>query len=149
MFALAARSMGYRVMTYSPASDSPTGQVADREISAKYEDLDRVREFARAVDVVTFEFENVPSATIEAASAITRVHPRGEVLHTTQNRLREKSFLLASGFPITPFRHVRMLEDLYRAADEIGFPSVLKTAGFGYDGKGQTKLAGPSDIESA
>ena len=141
--------MGYRVHTFSPQSDTPTGQVADAETTAAYEDLDRVREFARTVDVVTFEFENVPSKTVEAAAEIVGVHPKGEILHTTQNRLREKTFLSNSGFPVTPFRHIKTIDDLFRAAEAIGFPAVLKTAGFGYDGKGQAKLREHSDIEPA
>jgi 5-(carboxyamino)imidazole ribonucleotide synthase len=149
MFAIEARKMGYRVHTFSPESDTPTGQVADIETSASYDDLDKVREFARSVEVVTFEFENVPSATVEAAAEFTAVHPKGEILHTTQNRLREKTFLSQNGFPVTPFRHIKLIDDLYRATAEIGFPCVLKTAGFGYDGKGQVKLTAPHDIESA
>jgi 5-(carboxyamino)imidazole ribonucleotide synthase len=93
MFAIVARRMGYRVHTYSPDRDTPTGQVADLEIDAPYEDLDRVREFATGVDVVTFEFENVPAATAETAALHALVRPAGEVLHTTQHRLREKTFL--------------------------------------------------------
>ena len=149
MFAIEARKMGYRVHTFSPESDTPTGQVADVETTAAYEDLDHVREFAKSVDVVTFEFENVPSKTVDAASEIVDVHPKGEILHTTQNRLREKTFLSANGFPITPFRHINTIDNLYRAADTLGFPSVLKTAGFGYDGKGQAKLCEHSDIDPA
>jgi 5-(carboxyamino)imidazole ribonucleotide synthase len=149
MFAIEARKMGYRVHTFSPESDTPTGQVADIETTASYGDLDKVREFARSVDVVTFEFENVPSATVDAAAEFTQVHPRGEVLHITQNRLREKTFLSQNGFPVTPFRHIKLIDDLYRATSELGFPSVLKTAGFGYDGKGQAKLTAPHDIEPA
>lgn len=149
MFAIEARKMGYRVHTFSPDSDTPTGQVADIETSAGYDDLDAVREFARSVDVVTFEFENVPAATVEAAAEFVAVHPKGEILHTTQNRLREKTFLSNGGFPVTPFRHIKLIDDLYRAAGESGYPVVLKTAGFGYDGKGQVKLNGPSDIEPA
>ena len=149
MFTIEARKMGYRVHTFSPDSDTPTGQVADIETTANYDDLDAVRDFARSVDVVTFEFENVPSATVEAAAEFVPVHPKGEILHTTQNRLREKTFLSDNGFPVTPFRHIKLIDDLYRAADALGYPSVLKTAGFGYDGKGQAKLLGPSDIESA
>src|SRR4051812_49732759 len=84
MFAIAARQMGYRVHTYSPDSDTPTGQVADEEVSAPYEDLDRVRQFARGVKVVTFEFENVPASTAAAAAEGAPVRPAGEVLHTTQ-----------------------------------------------------------------
>src|SRR5687767_15685213 len=82
MFAIAARRMGYRVHTFSPDSDTPTGQVSDYEIEAAYTDLDAVREFARGVRVVTFEFENVPAATVEAASRFAPVRPSGTVLHT-------------------------------------------------------------------
>ena len=149
MFAIAARKMGYRVHTFSPDSDTPTGQVADFETCAEYADLDRVREFAGTVDVVTFEFENVPSETVDAVAEFVAVHPRGEVLHITQNRLREKTFLRENNFPVTPFRHVRSLEHLQRAITEIGVPAVLKTAGFGYDGKGQAKIKTAEDCEAA
>jgi 5-(carboxyamino)imidazole ribonucleotide synthase len=149
MFAIEARKMGYRVHTFSPDSDTPTGQVADIETSASYDDLDRVREFARTVDVVTFEFENVPSKTVEAAAEFVDVHPKGEILHTTQNRLREKTFLSDNGFPVTPYRHIKTIDDLYRAADALGYPCVLKTAGFGYDGKGQAKVRAHSDLDEA
>lgn len=149
MFAIEARKMGYRVHTFSPESDTPTGQVADIETKAAYGDLDAIREFAHSVDVVTFEFENVPSATVEAAAEFVDVFPKGQILHTTQNRLREKRFLSNNGFPVTPYRHVKLIDDLYRAADDLGFPSVLKTTGFGYDGKGQAKLSALPDIELA
>lgn len=149
MFAIEARKMGYRVHTFSPECDTPTGQVADIETQASYNDLDKVRTFAQSVDVVTFEFENVPAATVEAATQYVDVHPNGEVLHITQNRLREKTFLSKHGFPITPFRHIRVIDDLYRAAEELSYPSILKTAGFGYDGKGQQKIEKPHDIEPA
>lgn len=149
MFAIEARKMGYRVHTFSPASDTPTGQVADLETTADYDDLDTVRKFAESVDVVTFEFENVPSKTVETAAQFVEVHPKGEILHTTQNRLREKIFLSQNGFPVAPFRHIKLIEDLYKAAEEIGSPAVLKTAGFGYDGKGQTKIATTGEIEPA
>jgi len=149
MFAIAARRMGYRVHTFSPESDTPTGQVADTEINAEYEDLDAVKEFARNVDVITFEFENVPFATVEAAESFASVRPRGEVLHITQNRLREKTFLQKNGFPVAPFRRAKNLEELQNLVEEIGVPCVLKTAGFGYDGKGQTKIKSVDDIENA
>jgi 5-(carboxyamino)imidazole ribonucleotide synthase len=149
MFAIAARRMGYRVHTFSPDTDTPTGQVADLEIVAPYEDLDAVKRFARQVRVVTFEFENVPAETAAAAAEFTLVRPRGEVLHTTQNRLREKRFLAASGFPVAPFREVRSLDELNHAMAEIGPKAILKTAGFGYDGKGQIKLHAPTAAEEA
>jgi 5-(carboxyamino)imidazole ribonucleotide synthase len=149
MFAIEARKMGYRVHTFSPDTDTPTGQIADSETVADYHDLDEVKKFVGAVDVVTFEFENVPSATIETAAQLVEVFPRGEVLHITQNRLREKTFLAQNNFPHTPFRHVKTIEDLNKSVAEIGLPCVLKTAGFGYDGKGQTKINSIEDIEKA
>ncbi len=149
MLALEGRRMGYRIATFSPQKDTPTGQVADNEIEAEYEDLEKVLEFSRGVDVVTFEFENIPSETIEAAAQYVSVHPDGEVLHITQNRLREKTFLESSGFPIAPFGAVRTIDDLKRISRDIGKPGVLKTAGFGYDGKGQMRIESIEDIEKA
>jgi 5-(carboxyamino)imidazole ribonucleotide synthase len=148
MFAIEARKMGYRVHTFSPDSDTPTGQIADIETTASYDDLDAVRAFAGSVDVVTFEFENVPSATVDAAAKLVDVFPAGSTLHTSQNRLREKTFLRENGFPVAGFRHIRLVEDLYRGVDELGTPAVLKTAGFGYDGKGQLRLQAVGEIES-
>ena len=148
MFAIAARRMGYRVHTLSPDEDTPTGQIADVEINAPYEDLDAVREFASRVSVVTFEFENVPAPTAAAAATCAPVRPSGHILHTTQHRLREKTFLENAGLPLTPFRRVGNLEDLRRAARELGLPAVLKTADFGYDGKGQFRIRHMSDLEN-
>jgi 5-(carboxyamino)imidazole ribonucleotide synthase len=149
MFAIAARRMGYRVHTLSPDYDTPTGQVADVEISAPYHDLDAVRRFAAQVDVVTFEFENVLSATAEAAAEMAPVRPAGRVLHITQNRKREKTFLRDHGFPVTPFCLVCNLEQLRLGVEKLGLPAVLKTAGFGYDGKGQIRLTRGDDLEQA
>ena len=149
MFAIAARRMGYRVHTLSPDEDTPTGQIADVEINAPYEDLDAVREFASKVSVVTFEFENVPGETAAAAAKCAPVRPGGHILHITQHRLREKTFLSKAGFPVTPFRRVENLEDLERAANELGLPAILKTADFGYDGKGQFRLREAGDLETA
>jgi 5-(carboxyamino)imidazole ribonucleotide synthase len=150
MMALAARRMGYRIRTFSPDTNSPTGQVADQEISAPYEDLDAVRAFIRNVDVLTFEFENV-TATVAAIAAEEGkpVRPGGPVLHTTQNRLREKSFLAAAGLPVTPFVAVTSLDELYAALAKLGCPAILKTAAFGYDGKGQVLIADPADAAAA
>jgi hypothetical protein len=149
MFAIAARELGYRIHIYSPDDDSPAGQIGDREFSFAYEDLDRIREFARGVRVVTFEFENVPAASTAAAAEFAPVRPDGQVLHTTQNRLREKTFLSKNGFPVTPFRAVNSPGDLQAAAKELGLPAVLKTAAFGYDGKGQVKLRDAAQLTEA
>jgi 5-(carboxyamino)imidazole ribonucleotide synthase len=149
MFAIAARRMGYRVHTLSPDEDTPTGQVADLEINAPYEDLDAIAKFAAAVSVVTFEFENVPAATAAAAEKCAPVRPAGHILHTTQHRLREKAFLSKAGLPITPFRRVASLAELSQAAADLGLPAILKTADFGYDGKGQHRVASAQDFEPA
>lgn len=137
MFAIAAKQMGYRVHTLGPGDDSPTGQVADNAFVADYGDLDRIRAFAQSVQVVTFEFENVPFASAQEAERFAPVRPGGQVLHTTQNRWREKSFLQQGGFPVTPFAPVRSEQDAVHALAGFGGTGVLKTSGFGYDGKGQ------------
>lgn len=149
MFAIAARRMGYRVHTFSPDYDTPTGQVADREVQASYDDLDAVRDFARGVSVVTFEFENVSAAATAAAAEHAPVRPAGSVLHTTQHRLREKGFLQDAGFPVAPFAPVRSAEDLEKAVARVGTPAVLKTAAWGYDGKGQVRIGAPGEAEEA
>ena len=149
MFTLAAKSLGYRVQTFSPDPDSPTGQVADKEWVAAYDDLDAVQAFARSVDVVTFEFENVPAETAAAAAELAPVRPSGPVLHVAQHRRREKEFLKQYGFPCAPFRLVTSPAELQAGLAEIGTPSILKTAGFGYDGKGQVRLQDASEAASA
>jgi len=147
MFAIAARRMGYRVHTFSPDDDSPTGQVADLEVTASYEDLDALRAFARGVDVVTFEFENVPIEAIDAVEALAPVRPSGVALHTAQQRAREKTFLADRGVPTAPFAPAATLDELWDAVARVGTPAVIKTAAFGYDGKGQHKVATPADVE--
>jgi 5-(carboxyamino)imidazole ribonucleotide synthase len=149
MLALAARRMGYRIHTFSPERDTPTGQVADREIAAAYDDLDAVRAFAADVDVVTLEFENIPAATVEAIAASVPVRPGGAVLHTTQHRMREKTFLRGAGFPVTSFCPVTTLADLRAGLAAFSYPAVLKTADFGYDGKGQVTIAAPEAVDAA
>jgi 5-(carboxyamino)imidazole ribonucleotide synthase len=141
MMALSARAMGYRIHTYSPDRGSPTGQIADREVVAKYEDEEALADFVRHVDVVTFEFENVPSIVAEVAlNAGVPVRPNGNVLHVAQHRAREKSFLADSSLPVTPFALVSTLPQLEDALAKIGVPAILKTASFGYDGKGQVRI---------
>jgi 5-(carboxyamino)imidazole ribonucleotide synthase len=149
MFAIAARRMGYRVHVLSPDADTPTGQVADLEFNAPYDDLEAVRRFASGVQVVSFEFENVPVETAECAARFAPVRPAGRVLHTTQNRIREKMFLESAGLPVTPFRVVRTAADVEQAARDLGWPLVLKTADWGYDGKGQFKVGGPQELGGA
>ncbi|MDB6173590.1 MAG: phosphoribosylaminoimidazole carboxylase [Chthoniobacteraceae bacterium] len=149
MFAIAARKMGYRVHTFSPDEDTPTGQLADREVAARYEDAEAVRDFARGIDVLTFEFENVPVQSVEWAAECCVVRPAGRVLHLCQHRLREKEFLSGAGLPLPRFAHVSNIEEFKAAVEKIGTPSVLKTAAFGYDGKGQKKIEQGADLDAA
>ena len=147
MLALAARKMGYRVHTFSPSEDTPTGQVADKEIRADYADLDAIRAFAAGVHVVTFEFENVSTEAADAAAEIVPVRPSGSALHITQQRAREKAFLALHGFPVTPCAAVHTLDDLAEALGHVGTPAIVKTAAFGYDGKGQHRIQSIEDAE--
>ncbi len=149
MLAIAARRMGYRVHTFSPDEDTPTGQLADREVAARYDDAAAVRDFARGVDVLTFEFENIPVQTVEWATECCTVRPSAQVLHICQHRLREKEFLDQAGIPLPGFMAVGSAGDLAAAAVELGLPAVLKTAAFGYDGKGQRKIAPGDNLAEA
>lgn len=147
MLAIAARRMGYRVHAYEPQPDCPAGQICDLEVNAPYTDAAALKAFAEGVDVISFEFENIPRSAVEAVAELRPVRPRGEVLHICQNREREKTFLQTNGFPCAPFRVVDSGKALRAALAEIGTPAVLKTADFGYDGKGQIKLTGEIDAD--
>jgi 5-(carboxyamino)imidazole ribonucleotide synthase len=149
MFTIAARRMGYRVHTFSPDQDTPTGQVADLEVTAPYEDLDALRAFAKDVAVVTFEFENVPSEAVHALDGLVPVRPSGAALYIAQQRGREKAFLSERQFPTVPFARASTLAQLQAGAAPIGLPLVIKSAAFGYDGKGQHKITKPAEIERA
>jgi 5-(carboxyamino)imidazole ribonucleotide synthase len=149
MFAISARRMGYRVHALDPTADCPAGQVADVEVVAAYDDLDAARRFAAGVDVVTFEFENIPAETLQAIAETRPVHPAPEVLHICRHRLREKDFLSGHGFPLAAYRAVDGAAALARALAEVGTPAILKTADFGYDGKGQVRIDRTDDYEAA
>ena len=149
MFAIAARRLGYRVHSFDPTRDGPAGQVADQEVIAAYDDIDAARRFAQGVDVVTFEFENIPAETLAAIAELKPVHPAPEVLHICRHRLREKDFLSRHGFPVAPYRPVQSAAQLHQALHELGFPAILKTADFGYDGKGQTRIDRPDQVDAA
>lgn len=148
MFVIAAKQLGYRVHVFSPFHDSPAGQVADLEIQAAYEDHDAVSSFAKRVDVITLEFENVPVETINVAAKFAPVRPGANVLEVTQNRIKEKTFLHANGFPVGKFQAIRSLDEL-KLACESCLPAVLKTTTLGYDGKGQIMIRSSDEIESA
>ncbi|MEX1023934.1 MAG: 5-(carboxyamino)imidazole ribonucleotide synthase [Planctomycetota bacterium] len=149
IFALAAREMGYGVHVFSPEAFTPAAQVADRSVHAPFEDEDAVEDFARGVDVVTFEFENVPAQTIRAAERHAPVRPNGALLAATQERLREKRALVQLGLPVAQHAAIESIEGLAAAAAGVGFPAILKTAAWGYDGKGQRRVDAEADFAPA
>ncbi len=148
MFALAAKKMGYRIHVFSPDADSPAGQVADVEVQASLDDIDAVTSFAKETDVITLESENIPRETVLAAARHAPVNPGVETLETTQDRILEKSFLRRCGVPVADFRQVANAKELQSACKD--YPNaVLKTARFGYDGKGQVRMDGSLDAKTA
>ena len=149
MTALAAARLGYRVHSYCPEADSPAFQVSTFSTVAPYDDQDALARFAETVDVITFEFENVPSTATELLARTKPTRPDPRVLHVCQDRLREKDFLASANVPTTRYMEVARAEGLERAVRSIGLPAVLKTAQFGYDGKGQVMLGKESDIADA
>ena len=145
MLILAGRNLGYRFHVFEPKGTCPAGMVADLEVNADYSDEAALRSFAEGVDVITLEFENIHSEVIDMLSAIKPVLPGSHPLHICQHRQREKDFLKQSGLPYVPFEYADSAESLKRVVEAIGFPCVIKTAAFGYDGKGQIKLNTPEE----
>ncbi len=140
MSAIAARRLGYKVRTFDPSAGACAAGIADAHITADWSDTVALSRFAEGCGRITLEFENIPPATVEFVAKTVPSHPSAHVLATCQNRRREKEFLRASGIPCANFAVVSSHAELQSAVKAIGFPCVLKTADFGYDGKGQVKL---------
>jgi 5-(carboxyamino)imidazole ribonucleotide synthase len=149
MFALEARRMGYRVVVLDPGTDTPAGQVADEAIAAPFDDLAAARGLARRADVLTLAWENVDVATLRALEADVHVRPGPHVLEVAQHRVREKDACRRLGVPTAEYRAVSSLDELKGALAEIGAPGVLKTARWGYDGKGQAVIRAAAEAEAA
>ena len=149
MSALAAARLGYRCHILSPEPDSPAAQVSAAHTLGDYEDPDALRQFAGAVDVITFEFENVSAAGLDLLESLRPVRPSPAVLRVSQDRVVEKSFLRDAGVPTAPWRAVLDRQGLDHAAETLGFPAVLKTTRLGYDGKGQAVLRASGDLDPA
>ncbi|HEV7455761.1 MAG TPA: 5-(carboxyamino)imidazole ribonucleotide synthase [Roseococcus sp.] len=149
MSAMAAARLGYRAHVYAPDADSPGMQVASARTVAPYEDVAALHRFAAEVDVVTFEFENVPAATLAALEGRVPCRPGLGVLAIGQDRVREKRFLAEAGVPVAPWAEVGSEAELRDAVARIGLPAVLKTTRMGYDGRGQAVLRTPEDIAPA
>ena len=150
MTALAARRMGYRISTLDPAGDAaPAAPVCDRVVRGAYDDPRALKEFAHALDVASFEFENIPPAAVQLVGKHCPIHPRWQALEICQHREREKNFLYTHGYPHAAFRVVTTPAELADAMNALGVPCVLKTAQSGYDGKGQLKITPGTDPADA
>lgn len=150
MLALEARRCGYRVAVYTDERlGCPAGQVAEIEINAAYDDKSALARFLSEVDVVTAEFENIPDLCLQAVEAVKPLRPSRKAIHTTQHREREKLFLREQGIACAEFRIIEDLAGLEKAVSELGCPCVIKTAAFGYDGKGQCKVNADTDLTSS
>ena len=147
MLALAAAQLGFRCHVFAPSGDNPAFDVAAAHTAAAYDDEAALARFAAAVDVVTFEFENVPVAVLDRLAPQVRVAPGRRALQVTQDRLTEKQFVAGLGIAVAPFAAVSGPDD--EALARIGTPAVLKTRRFGYDGKGQALIASPEEAEIA
>lgn len=139
-FVSAAHEMGYKIWVLDPDPHSPAGLIADRHLRADYDDYAALDEMAGGCAAVTTEFENVPADTLDYLAKFVPVHPSAAAVAVCQNRIAEKTFLADHGLPHGPFAAIRCEDDLHRAG-EVLFPAVLKVARFGYDGKGQARVA--------
>ena len=148
MLSVAASRLGYRCHIYEPGA-APAGDVAARVTCAPYEDAAAMEAFARSVDVVSFEFENVPAGALDRIEAIRPLRPNRRALAVSQDRLEEKTFLAGLGLRTAPFAAVEDLADLDRAIARLGCPAILKTRRLGYDGKGQVRLTAPGEAAEA
>lgn len=145
----AARSMGYRTIVFDPAKDSPAGAIADEHLRAAYDDETALDGFAKACDVVTIEFENIPASCVYYLADRCRVFPNAKALEIAQHRANEKQFAREAGLRPAEFAHIQSGVDLASAAGQIGFPALLKSATMGYDGKGQAIVNSPEELEAA
>ncbi|WP_308211986.1 5-(carboxyamino)imidazole ribonucleotide synthase [Neobacillus cucumis] len=149
MISIAGRNMGYRFITLDPTPDSPCGQAADQQIISSFSDLKAAKELADSSDVITYEFENVDSNVTSLLENSSFVPQGSELLQITQNRIREKSTLNFYNVPVAPFLVIESENDIHKAVDCFGFPSIMKTATGGYDGKGQWIIKSRDDIPNA
>lgn len=149
MLAVAAARLGLKTHIFEPGSEPPASHTAHRLTTAAYSDTEALIAFARSVDVVTYEFENIPTEALDTIEAITPIRPGREALRVSQDRLIEKAYLEGLGLQVAPFAPVHDAESLQKAVHQIGTPSILKTCRFGYDGKGQAKLNTPEDQSAA
>ena len=149
MLSVAAARLGFKTCIFEPAADCPASHVANVHVQAAYSDTQALSDFANACDVITYEFENIPTEALDTVEAITPIHPNRDALATSQDRFFEKNFLTRIGLQTAPFAAVDSAQTLQQAIDQIGTPAILKTRRMGYDGKGQSRLMSPDDADQA
>lgn len=149
MFTIAARNMGYNVIVLEPDSNSPAGQLADKHIIAEYDDAKALTQISNECDVITTEFENIPAEVLKKLAESKPVHPSASAVEKAQDRIVEKEFILSCGLLPVPYGVIESHSDIAKAVKDITFPSILKTARFGYDGKGQKTINTADEVEAA
>jgi len=149
MLSVAASRLGFKTHIFEPGAEPPAGQVADQVTTASYEDNAALTAFAQSVDVITYEFENIPTSALDLLEQHRTVLPARNALATSQDRITEKDFLTDLGLSCAPYANVETVDDLVKAVETVGTPSILKTRRFGYDGKGQSRLKSADDAASA
>ena len=149
MLSVAAARLGFKTCIFEPGGDCPASHVANYHFQKPYDDLDALKQFAQSVDVITYEFENIPTSALDALEAIKPIHPNRKALATSQDRLTEKDFLTGLGLKTAPYADVLDAASLDAAIRRIGTPAILKTRRMGYDGKGQSRLMSPEDAAKA
>lgn len=149
MLSVAASRLGFKTHIFEPGTNPPAGQVADQVTTAGYDDHAALEAFAASVDVITYEFENIPTEALDVLEAHKPIRPGREALRVSQDRLTEKDFLSGLGLKVAPYANIESAADLATALDTIGAPSILKTRRFGYDGKGQARIMAPEDADAA
>ena len=149
MLSVAASRLGFKTAIFEPGGDCPASHVANYHHQASYDDIKALEHFGNSVDVLTYEFENIPTEALDALDQIRPIRPGREALRVSQDRLTEKTFLRDIGLQTAPFATVDDAASLAQAIETIGTPSILKTRRFGYDGKGQARLTKPEDADTA
>ena len=149
MLSVAASRLGYRCHIFEPGANPPAADVAHAVTCAPYDDEPALRAFAASVDVITYEFENIPTSALDLLESLKPIRPNRRALASSQDRLIEKAFLTGLGIATAPFAAVTSAQDLDLALTQIGTPAILKTTRLGYDGKGQARIMSPDDAPAA
>ena len=149
MLSVAAARLGFKTVIYEPGGDCPASHVANYHLQSDYTDEAALRRFADSVDVITYEFENIPTSALDILETLKPIRPGREALRISQDRMTEKDFLTSLGLRVAPYADIPDAAALTAALDTIGTPAILKTRRFGYDGKGQARLMTPDDAADA